>query len=86
MRERGYRIETDNDVVFNNGVFNGDCELTDSEMILNDSMDNLMAESISLTINSINDNLLDLSFSIIREDGTIIDGNYIGSYTDISDF
>ena len=73
-------------VVFNNGVFNSDCDLIDSEMIFNDSTDSLMADSISLTINSINDNNIDLNYSMTREDGSIINGNYIGSYTDVSDF
>lgn len=73
-------------VIFKNGIFSGDCELMDSDMILNDSMNNLLAESISLTINSINENSLDLNFSITMEDGSIIDGNYTGNYTDVSDF
>jgi hypothetical protein len=71
-------------VVFENGVFNSDCDLTESDMILNDSMNNLKASPITLTINSIDSNNINLNFSLTREDGTIISGNYSGNYTDVS--
>jgi len=72
-------------VVFENGIFNSDCDLTASDMILNDSMNDLMASPITLTINSINDNSINLNFSLTRDDGSIIIGSYSGNYTDVSD-
>jgi hypothetical protein len=71
-------------VVFENGVFDSDCDLTTSDMILNDSINNLMASPITLTINSISNNSINLNFSLTRDDGSIISGSYTGNYTDVS--
>ena len=72
-------------VVFNDGSLDSSCDIIDAKMILFDAMDDFWASPISLTINTFNDNNIDLSFSFTREDGAVINGNYSGSYTDVSD-
>ena len=76
-----YTQITDYDVSINgtrlNGAFDsGTVLLSDS-----DPQSNLYASSGSITINSVTENTVDLTFTFTRTDGEIISGSYNGNYT-----
>jgi len=52
--------------------------------LLNSQQSAFIATEKSVTINSINETTIDLSFSFTRADGQIFSGNYVGSFTDNS--
>ena len=59
-------------------------EIGNGTTILDDSEIGYTATNTSVNINSISSNQIDFDFSFTREDGEIINGNYSGSYINIS--
>lgn len=60
-------------------------EISGGNTILDDTQDGFMIISSSVTINSITDTNIDFVFTFTREDGEIINGNYSGIYTSLSE-
>ena len=72
--ECGYtQNATDEGYTFNDGNF-----------LLSSTISGMNATETTMTINSIGEDTIDLTFSFTRADGQIISGKYIGLYTDIS--
>lgn len=63
-----------------NGWIEGGNKLLD-----NASNTGLTATQINFTVNSITDNTINFDFSFTREDGEIIEGQYSGEYTNVSE-
>lgn len=59
-------------------------ETFEGDMILSDNETSLEASTISVTINSITYDTVDLSFTFTRTDGKIIKGKFIGNYLGIA--
>ena len=59
-------------------------EIDNGNTILDDTENGFMALSTTININCLSSNQIDFDFSFTREDGEIINGNYSGNYTDIS--
>lgn len=59
-------------------------EIESGNTILDDTESGFMATSTTVNINSLSSSQIDFDFSFTREDGEIINGNYSGNYTDIS--
>jgi hypothetical protein len=59
-------------------------EIDNGNTILDDTESGFMATNTTVNINSLSSSQIDFDFSFTREDGEIINGNYSGNYTDIS--
>ena len=60
-------------------------EIDNGNTILDDTVSGFMATSTTVNINSLSSSQIDFDFSFTREDGEMINGNYSGNYTDISE-
>lgn len=66
------------------GSFNAEGDYIEGNFLLDSTQSSLSATSSTVTINSIDDNKIDLTFTFTRNDGQIFSGKYVGLITDVT--
>ncbi len=59
-------------------------QVSGGNTLLDDSQNGYMSSNSTIIINSISNTTIDFDYSFTREDGKLINGNYNGVYTDLS--